>query len=66
MAEKARAVAGTDKVEINLAVDPSLIGGFVLSVGSKVIASANARIAVLNASQPLNSLAAAAWSSPSY
>jgi F-type H+-transporting ATPase subunit delta len=30
-------VAGTDKVEIQQQVDPSLIGGFVLSVGSKVI-----------------------------
>lgn len=37
MAEKARSVAGTDKVEINLLVDPSLLGGFVLSVGSQVI-----------------------------
>jgi F-type H+-transporting ATPase subunit delta len=37
VADKAKAVAGTDKVEINLEVDPSLIGGFVLSVGSKVI-----------------------------
>ena len=35
--EKVKAVAETDKVEINLLVDPSLIGGFVLSVGSKVI-----------------------------
>jgi len=32
-----KAVAGTDQVEINTAVDPSLIGGFVLKVGSKVI-----------------------------
>ena len=30
-------VASTDKLEVNLKVDPSLIGGFVLSVGSKVI-----------------------------
>jgi len=37
MGEKVKALAGTDKVEINLQVDPSLIGGFVLSVGSKVI-----------------------------
>jgi len=37
LAEKAKAVAGTDKVEISLAVDPALIGGFVLSVGSRVI-----------------------------
>jgi F-type H+-transporting ATPase subunit delta len=35
--DKARSVAGTDKVEIQQQVDPSLIGGFVLSVGSKVI-----------------------------
>jgi F-type H+-transporting ATPase subunit delta len=32
-----KSVAGTDKVEINLQVDPSLIGGFLLNVGSKVI-----------------------------
>ena len=32
-----KTVAGTDKVEISLAVDPALIGGFVLSVGSRVI-----------------------------
>lgn len=37
IAEKARSVAGTDRVEIDVAVDPSLIGGFVLNVGSKVI-----------------------------
>jgi len=37
IAEKARAVAGTEKVEIQQRVDPSLIGGFVLSVGSQVI-----------------------------
>jgi F-type H+-transporting ATPase subunit delta len=37
LAEKVKAVAGTDKVEIVTAVDPSLIGGFVLRVGSKVI-----------------------------
>ena len=37
MADKVKAVAGTDRVEINLQVDPSLIGGFVLSVGSRVI-----------------------------
>jgi F-type H+-transporting ATPase subunit delta len=37
IAEKAKAVAGTDRVEISLAVDPALIGGFVLSVGSQVI-----------------------------
>jgi F-type H+-transporting ATPase subunit delta len=37
LADKVKAVAGTDKVEIVTAVDPSLIGGFVLRVGSKVI-----------------------------
>jgi F-type H+-transporting ATPase subunit delta len=37
ISEKAKAVAGTDRVEISLVVDPSLIGGFVLSVGSQVI-----------------------------
>ena len=35
--EQVKAVAGTDQVEINTAVDPALIGGFVLKVGSKVI-----------------------------
>ena len=35
--KKVQSFAGTDKVEINLAVDPSLLGGLVLSVGSKVI-----------------------------
>jgi len=37
LADKVKEVAGTDKVEIATAVDPSLIGGFVLRVGSKVI-----------------------------
>lgn len=37
LADKVKAVAGTDKVEIVTAVDPSLIGGFMLRVGSKVI-----------------------------
>jgi len=32
-----RSVAGTDQVEVNTALDPTLIGGFVLKVGSKVI-----------------------------
>jgi F-type H+-transporting ATPase subunit delta len=32
-----QAVAGTDTVEIDLSVDPSLIGGFVVSLGSQVI-----------------------------
>jgi F-type H+-transporting ATPase subunit delta len=35
--EQVKSVAGTDKIEINTAVDPALIGGFVLKVGSKVI-----------------------------
>ena len=37
LTEKVKTVAGTDKVEVNLLVDPALIGGFVLSVGSQVI-----------------------------
>lgn len=37
IAAKACKVAGTDKVEILQRVDPALIGGFVLSVGSQVI-----------------------------
>ena len=35
--EKVKQVAGTEQVEIDLHVDPALIGGFVLRVGSKVI-----------------------------
>ncbi len=35
--KKVKSVAGTDKLEINLKVDPDLIGGFVVNVGSKVI-----------------------------
>ncbi len=35
--KKVQSIAGTDKLEINLEVDPDLIGGFVVSVGSKVI-----------------------------
>ena len=35
--KKVQAVAGTDKLEITLKVDPELIGGFVVSLGSKVI-----------------------------
>jgi F-type H+-transporting ATPase subunit delta len=35
--EQLKSVAGTDKLEINTCVDPALIGGFVLKVGSKVI-----------------------------
>jgi F-type H+-transporting ATPase subunit delta len=35
--EQLKSVSGTDKLEINTSVDPALIGGFVLKVGSKVI-----------------------------
>ena len=35
--QKIQSVAGTDNLELNLKVDPDLIGGFVISVGSKVI-----------------------------
>ena len=35
--KEVQAVAGTDNLELNLKVDPDLIGGFVVSVGSKVI-----------------------------
>lgn len=34
---KVKAVAGTDNVEFDMSVDPSLIGGFVVSLGSQVI-----------------------------
>jgi len=37
LSKKVQAVAGTDKLEINLSVDPDLIGGFVVKVVSKVI-----------------------------
>jgi F-type H+-transporting ATPase subunit delta len=37
LSKKVQAVAGTDKLEINLKVDADLIGGFVVKVGSKVI-----------------------------
>ncbi|MFO0038219.1 MAG: ATP synthase F1 subunit delta [Synechococcaceae cyanobacterium] len=37
LTEKVKQVAGTEHVEIDLQVDPALIGGFVLRVGSKVI-----------------------------
>jgi F-type H+-transporting ATPase subunit delta len=30
-------MAGTDKVEIITTVDPSLIGGFIVSLGSQVV-----------------------------
>ena len=32
-----QAVAGTDNLELDLKIDPDLIGGFVINVGSKVI-----------------------------
>ena len=32
-----QSVAGTDNLELDLKVDPDLIGGFVINVGSKVI-----------------------------
>ncbi len=35
--KKVQLIAGTNKLEINLKVDPDLIGGFIVSVGSKVI-----------------------------
>ncbi len=35
--KKIQSIAGTDNLELNLKVDPSLIGGFVVNVGSKVI-----------------------------
>ncbi len=35
--KKIQSIAGTNNLELNLNVDPSLIGGFVVSVGSKVI-----------------------------
>jgi len=35
--KKVQTVAGTDNLELNLKVDPDLIGGFIVKVGSKVI-----------------------------
>ncbi len=35
--KKVQSIAGTDNLEIDLKVDPELIGGFVVKVGSKVI-----------------------------
>jgi len=32
-----QSVAGTDNLELDLKVDPNLIGGFIINVGSKVI-----------------------------
>jgi len=37
LVEKIQIVAGTDNLELDLKVDPELIGGFVVNVGSKVI-----------------------------
>ena len=37
LSKKVQAMAGTNKVDIDLSVDPSLIGGFVVSLGSQVI-----------------------------
>ena len=35
--KKIQVIAGTENLELNLNVDPNLIGGFVVNVGSKVI-----------------------------
>jgi len=35
--KKVQVLAGTDNLELNLKVDPDLIGGFIVNVGSKVI-----------------------------
>jgi len=35
--KKIQSIAGTDNLELNLKVDPDLIGGFIVKVGSKVI-----------------------------
>jgi len=35
--KKVQLLAGTDNLELNLKVDPDLIGGFIVNVGSKVI-----------------------------
>ncbi|MCP9849139.1 ATP synthase F1 subunit delta [Cyanobium sp. Morenito 9A2] len=37
LSKRVQAVAGTDKVEIKLLVDPALIGGFIVRLGSQVI-----------------------------
>ena len=37
--KKVQLIAETDNLELNLEVDPSLIGGFIIKVGSKVIDS---------------------------
>jgi F-type H+-transporting ATPase subunit delta len=35
--QKVQAIAGSKAVEFDLVVDPSLIGGFIVSMGSQVI-----------------------------
>ena len=37
LVKKVQSIAGTNNLEIDLKVDPELIGGFVVNVGSKVI-----------------------------
>lgn len=37
LTDKVKAVAGSSRVELRQAVDPSLIGGFVVRIGSQVI-----------------------------
>jgi len=37
LVKKVESFAGTDNLEIDLQVDPELIGGFIVNVGSKVI-----------------------------
>jgi F-type H+-transporting ATPase subunit delta len=37
LTKKVQVVAGTNNVELKLLVDPSMIGGFIVSVGSQVI-----------------------------
>jgi F-type H+-transporting ATPase subunit delta len=37
LSEKVKAMAGTDNVEFETSVDPSLIGGFIVSLGSQVV-----------------------------
>jgi len=35
--QQVQVLAGTDNLELNLKVDPDLIGGFIVNVGSKVV-----------------------------
>ena len=37
MLKTVQTVAGTDNLELDLKVDPNIIGGFIVNVGSKVI-----------------------------